>query len=298
VDLLLRGINVDHTLRVVTAVVTDVVREGCSRHGLRGVEAVALGRALTAGCLMATLTKSDTERVRIVFEGDGPIGRLLVDAFGSGDVRGCLERRGDEAQIPVVDDVATAGIGDWVGRSGRLVVTRDIGLEQQYQGVVDVRTGEIDRDLENYLEDSEQLPSALACRVLLDGNGEVVRAAGVLCQSFPGAPQSVIAPVRDAVHGAGFMSLLSHDRTVNELMGFALGGDEFEALSEHPVRFKCNCDPGRVFAVLSTLGADDIEALAREPGSTDVRCSYCGTSYFVGTEELLDLAQRLRQHRS
>lgn len=295
-DLLLRGINVDHTLRVVTAVVTDVVREGCSRHGLRGVEAVALGRALTAGCLMATLTKSDEERVRIQFEGAGTIGRLLVDAFGSGDVRGCLERRGDDAQIPGMEE--TAGIGDWVGRSGRLVVTRDIGLEQQYQGVVDMRTGEIDRDLEHYLEDSEQLPSALACRVLLDGNGEVVRAAGVLCQSFPGAPQSVIAPVRDAVHGEGFMSLLHHDRTVNELMGFALGGDEFEALSEHPLRFKCNCGPGRVFAVLSTLGADDIEALAREPGETDVRCSYCGTSYFVGTEELLDLAKRLREHRS
>lgn len=295
-DLLLRGINVDHTLRVVTAVVTDVVREGCSRHGLRGVEAIALGRALTAGCLMATLTKSDEERVRIQFEGAGPIGRLLVDAFGSGDVRGCLERRGEDAQIPDMQE--TAGIGDWVGRSGRLVVTRDVGLEQQYQGVVDMRTGEIDRDLEHYLEDSEQLPSALACRVLLDGNGEVVRAAGVLCQSFPGAPESVIAPVRDAVHGEGFMSLLHHDRTVKELMGFALGGDDFEALSEHPLRFKCNCGPGRVFAVLSTLGADDIEALAREPGETDVRCSYCGTSYFVGTEELLDLAKRLREHRS
>lgn len=294
VDQLLRGINVDHTLRVVTAVVTDVVREGCSRHGLRGVEAIALGRALTAGCLMATLTKSDEERVRIVFEGEGPIGRLLVDAFGSGDVRGCLERRSEQA----ASSADASEIGDWVGRSGRLVVTRDIGLEQQYQGVVDVRTGEIDRDLEKYLQDSEQLPSALACRVLLGASGEVVRAAGVLCQSFPGAPDSVIAPVRDTVHGEGFVSLLSHDRTANELMGFALGGDEFEALSEHPLRFKCNCGPARVFAVLSTLGADDIEALAREPGETDVRCSYCGTSYIVGAEELLDLAKRLREHRS
>lgn len=296
-DQLLRGINVDHTLRVVTAVVTDVVREGCQRHGLRGVEAIALGRALTAGCLMATLTKSDEERVRIVVEGAGPVGRLLVDAFGSGDVRGCLERPSDQAPVPIGAQMPSE-IGEWVGRTGRVVVTRDVGLEQQYQGVVDIQTGEIDRDLEKYLQDSEQLPSALACRVMLGAGGEVVRAAGVLCQSFPGAPDSVIAPVRDTLHGEGFVSLLSHDRTANELMGFALGGDEFEALSEHPLRFKCNCGPGRVIAVLSTLGADDIEALAREPGETDVRCSYCGTSYFVGTEELLDLAKRLREHRS
>lgn len=296
-DRLLRGINVDHTLRVVTAVVTALVREGCSRHGLRGVEAVALGRALTAGCLMATLTKSDAERVRIVFEGAGPIGRLLVDAFGGGDVRGCLERRLEHA-APAPEGAERVALGDWIGRTGRLVVTRDIGLEQQYQGVVEVRTGEIDRDLERYLEDSEQLPSALACEVILDGSGEVVRAAGVLCQSFPGAPDSVIDPVRETVHGEGFASLLRLDRTPDELMGFALGGDEFEALGEHPLRFQCNCGPGRVLAVLSTLGAEDIEALAHEPGDTDVRCSYCGTSYIVGTDELLALAQRLRSQRS
>ncbi len=296
-DRLLRGINVDHTLRVVTTVATTLVREGCSRHGLRGVEAVALGRALTAGCLMATLTKSDDERVRIVLESAGPIGRLLVDAFGSGDVRGCLERR-LEHPVDAADGAQRVPLGDWVGRSGRLVVTRDMGLEQQYQGVVEVRTGEIDRDLERYLQDSEQLPSALACEVLLDGKGEVVAAAGVLCQSFPFAPDSLIAPVREIVHGEGFAALLRHERTVHDLMGFALGGDDFEALSEHPVRFQCNCGPERVFAVLSTLGADDIEALAHEPGETDVRCSYCGTSYFVGAHELLEFAQRLRQHRS
>ncbi len=297
-DRLLRGIDVDHTLRVVTAVTTDLVREGCARHGMRGVEAVALGRALTAGCLMATLTKSDEERVRIAFEGDGPIGRLLVDAFGGGDVRGCLQRRLDAASLPPAGEMRVA-LGEWVGRSGRLVVTRDIRLEQQYQGVVEVRSGEIDRDLERYLEDSEQLPSALACEVILDGAGEVVRAAGVLCQSFPGAPPTVMQPVRETLHhGEGFATLLVHERTPEELMGFALGGDEFEALGESPLRFQCNCGPNRVFAVLSTLGADDLEALAGEPGETDVRCSYCGTSYIVGTEELLDLATRMRQHRS
>ena len=74
-DGLLRGINAGHTVRVVAAVATDVVREGCRRHGLRGVEAIALGRALCAGCVMVTLTKHESERVRIAMHADGPIGQ-------------------------------------------------------------------------------------------------------------------------------------------------------------------------------------------------------------------------------
>jgi molecular chaperone Hsp33 len=297
VDRLLRGINVDHTLRVVTAVVSDLVREGCRRHGLRGVEAVALGRALAAGCLMATLTKNDKERVRIAFDAAGPIGKLLVDAHGGGDVRGCLERRLDDAVLgPAVG--GRTELATWIGTSGRLVVTRDLGLEHQYQGVFEVIDGEIDRDLERYLEGSEQLPSVLGCDVVLDNQGEVLRAAGVLCQSFPGAPPEVIEPIRRAVHGDGLTNLLAHERTTDELMGFALAGDAFEPLGEQALHFRCNCGPSRVFAVLSTLGADDLEQLATEPGDTEVRCSYCGTAYSVGPDELLDLAKRLREHRS
>ncbi|MBC8069566.1 MAG: Hsp33 family molecular chaperone HslO [Deltaproteobacteria bacterium] len=295
-DGLLRGINAEHTVRVVAAVTTDLVRECCRRHQLRGVEALALGRALCAGCVMVTLTKHEAERVRISLQADGPIGRLLVDATGSGDVRGCLERRlAHPEEVP--SDPARAHIARWVG-TGHLVVTRDLGLEQQYQGVIEARSGEVDRDLERYLEDSEQLPSALGCAIVLDASGEVLRAAAVLCQSFPGAPPSVLEPIREALAGDGLTELLHCDRRPEELMGFAMLGDEFEALGEHPLRFRCTCGPERALAVLTTLGADDLEQLAREEGETEVRCSYCNEAYHVGSEQLFALAARMREHRS
>ncbi|HWB79340.1 MAG TPA: Hsp33 family molecular chaperone HslO [Nannocystaceae bacterium] len=293
-DVLLRGINAEHTVRVVAAIATDVVREGCRRHGLRGVEAVALGRALCAGCVMVTLTKHESERVRIAMHADGPIGRLLVDANGTGDVRGCLERRLDHPEAVN----GRARLAPWVGNAGSLVVTRDLGLEQQYQGVIAVTSGEVDRDLERYLEDSEQLPSALACEVVLDGSGEVVRAAAVLCQSFPGAPPSVLEPIREVLDSDALADLMLCDRRPDELMGFALLGDEFEAMGQHPLRFRCNCSPERALAILTTRGADDLAELAREPGDTEVRCSYCNQCYSVPPADLSKLAAGMRQHRS
>ncbi len=297
VDRLLRGINAEHTVRVVSAIATDAVRDGCQRHGLRGVEAVVLGRGLLAGCLLATLTKQDRERVRIAVEGSGPLGRLLIDAFGNGDVRGCLSRRLASTITPPTAAVRVE-LGPWIGHEGRVVVTRDIGLENQYQGVVEIDEGELDRDLERYLQSSEQLPSALACEVVLDAHGEVARAGGVLCQSFPGAPTAVIEPVRERLHGTELASLLQHDRDPHALMGFALGGEEFEAMGDAELRFRCSCGPERAAAVLSTLGAEDLDELAREPGETEVRCSYCGSSYHVDAEALRAIAQRVREQRS
>jgi molecular chaperone Hsp33 len=293
-DVLLRGINADKTVRVVSAITTGLVREACDRHDLRGAEAIVLGRALTAGCLLATLTKNEHERVRIAVRADGPVGSILVDARSDGRVRGCLGRRLATPALPTDTD-ARPRIGDLVGHRGHMVVTRDIGLENEYQGIVELAEGEIDVDLERYLGRSEQLPSALTCEVLLDATHQVLRAAGVLCQTFPGAEPKAIDEIRTHLRAGTLRQVLQHDRTARELMGFALLGREFEAVESRPLRFSCTCGPERALAVLSTLGPDDIESLASEPDETEVRCSYCGQAYTIEPPDLLELASRLRQ---
>ncbi|MEM6990228.1 MAG: Hsp33 family molecular chaperone HslO [Myxococcota bacterium] len=289
-DARLRGIDGAKAIRVVTAVTTQTVREGCRRHGLRGVEAVALGRGLTAGCLLATLTKREDERLRLAVQSSGPIRSMLVDARGDGTVRGCLTSRLKGMVLPSDDR-----IGDSVG-SGQLVLTRDLGLPNPYQGVVPLTSGEIDEDLERYLSRSEQLPSVLRCRVVLSSNGEVQRAAGVLCQTFPEADAEMLEPVRGVL--LGLTDLLRQDRTPRDLMGFALLGGGFEAMAESPLRYECNCGRDRAMSVVSTLGAEDIESLATEQELTEVKCSFCGDVYNLTSEDLRELAASLRTTRS
>lgn len=297
-DRLLRGLDADKAIRVVTAVTTGLVREAARRHGLRGAAAVLLGRGLTAGCLLTTLTKRDDERVRIAMNADGPLGRVLVDAHGDGRVRGCfLSERVSKVHVRV--ESGRASLGTMVG-SGQITVTRDMGLENSYQGVVALRSGELDEDLERYLSDSEQLPSVLRCHVVVDPDGEVVRAAGVLAQTFPGSEPERLDRLREALGGTdGLVDVLRHDRSPAELMGFALGGEGFHTMEEPTaLRFACECGPQRALAVVSTLGAEDIDALADERGGTDVRCNYCGNSYALTEAELRGLAEQLREQRS
>jgi len=298
VDRLHRAISSALDLRVVVVTTTELVREACRRHEIGGAEAVVLGRALTAGCLLSTLSKSASERVRLEFRGDGPLGRIHVDSRGDGRVRGFLGRPGDAPPRPL--PAAAAGrlrIGALVGE-GALAITRDLDLENPYQGVVALQSGEIDEDLQHYLDHSEQMPSALGCEVLLDAQGGVLRAAGVLAQTFPGGDTEVLDQVRASIRDGALADLLRQPREGDALIGFALAGGPFEILGEHDLAFRCTCSPARARAVLSLLGADDLDALADEQGATEVRCSFCGERYQVPEAELHDLAAEIRRERS
>jgi molecular chaperone Hsp33 len=299
VDELRRAIKNDFSLRIVTAVTTRLVAEASERHGLRGVEVVALGRALTAGCLLTTLTKHTTERVRIEVRSSGPLRGLLVDARGDGSVRGCLQRHlsiDEHARMAVGSGrVAVAAA---LGQHGTLTVTRDLGLDQRYIGSVDVVAGEVDVDLDHYVNTSEQLPSVLACEVLLDAQGQVARAAGLLCQTFPGGDRDELDALREVLAAGHLTDLLRHDRSCSEIIGFSLGGEDFEDMGGSPLCFRCGCGRERARQIVATLGAEDIEALAEERPQTEVRCEYCGAVYELDSAALRVLAAEIRRGRS
>ena len=65
-----------------------------------------------------------------------------------------------------------------------------------------------------------------------------------------------------------------------------------------PLRFWCECGRQKALAVVCTLGAEDIDALADERGGTDVRCNYCSESYALDEADLRELAAQLREQRS
>jgi molecular chaperone Hsp33 len=312
-DALLRAINEAETIRVVAATTTEAVREACRRQHARGLAAVAIGRGLTSGVLLATLAKQEKERIRIQIAGDGPAGNLLIDAHGNGKVRACLEHVVPDEPLDDRQDSPRPSTASLIGRKGELVVTRDLGLGEGYQGVVELDSGEIDEDLQNYLDRSEQLPSALRCEVVLDRKGEVVRAAGVLAQSFPGSPAQLIAEVRERLIPGALADLLdaffrrgrapdsaagAHERPLDELVGFALGGEEFRRMLEYPIVFHCPCGPDRARSVLATLGSADLEALADEQEITEVRCNFCGKVTRLGAAEVREVAARLRATQS
>jgi molecular chaperone Hsp33 len=289
VDHLVRAIDRDHHVRVCAAVTTALVTDGARRHELSPAAARAVGRALTSGVLLATLTKGE-ERVTLQIIGDGALGSVTVDATGAGDVRGYALHGQAGADLGPQRHVA-----DLVGRRGVVNVLRDLGLKELYQGQIALVSGEIDEDIEAYLRTSEQVPSALGCDVLVDANGIVRGAAGVLVQAMPGGDPDAVRDAQRALRGGLIQQLLREGITTARTFAervYTLGALEIIG-EERAVRFRCRCSPERIGEMLALLGTVDLDEMIAEDKPAEVVCNYCNTRYQIGRSELETIRARV-----
>jgi molecular chaperone Hsp33 len=278
-DQLVRALLDPPRVRVVAALTTDTVREAARRHGTVGAATVALGRALTSGVLLATLTKGD-ERVTLQIVGDGPITQISVDANDAGDVRGYLSPHGVAAAL---GKQARPSVAAAVGR-GQVLVMRDLGLKEQYRGAASIVTGEIDEDVEAYLRQSEQLDSALGCEVIVDEHGGVLRAGGVLVQAMPGGEPELIRDVQHQLRTATLYRALDSAQAPANAEGIArvvMGDLALDFLEQRPVKFQCRCSADRATMMLGLLDLDEIDDMIAREGQAEITCNFCSERYVI-----------------
>ena len=122
---LIKGLAFDGQVRVVAVDSTDIVAEALKIHKLSPTATGALGRFLTAGSLMGSMLKNETDRLTLMMKGDGPLGSMVVCADKNATVKGY-------AQNPYVDiplnDKGKLDVGGAVGK-GMMTVSssRSIG---------------------------------------------------------------------------------------------------------------------------------------------------------------------------
>jgi molecular chaperone Hsp33 len=286
--------------RVVAVTATGVAREAGRRHEAAGAAAVALARGLTAGLLLATLTKDD-ERVTLQLLGDGPLGALTVDATAAGTARAYVTH---VVALPALPP-ARPRLAPALGATGVVNVIRDVGLRESFRGQTSFATGEIDDDCERYLTTSEQIESALRCETVLAPDGTVAFAAGVLVQALPGGRgAAVVAAARAqlaagalrAAMGAGPDGPGAPVRDPGGLIEAALGDaiGAWHALDARPVSFHCPCSRERAGASLALLGESELAAMILEDGKAEVICNFCRARHDFSEAELERIRRDLR----
>ena len=281
-DYLVRIMTTSGTIRGLACVTTGLVAEAARRHGTLPTATTALGRALTGGALMGALLKTD-QRVALKFEGNGPLGKILVEAQSTGAVAGTV---GD----PTVDlplrngriDVAGA-----LGRAGFLTVTKDLRLKQPYSGTVQLVSSEIGEDLAMYLTESEQIPSAVGLGVFVVQDGTVGGAGGFLIQSLPPQDEAAINVLMERIESLPTLS--EHFRgggTPEQLLDLLFEGIPYETIEKRVVAFKCTCSREKSEQALLTQGRDVLREMVERDGGISVTCSFCREEWNFGREEI------------
>lgn len=284
-DYILRVMSKDAGVRALACITTDLAREAARRHAAYPIAAAALAYGLTGGVLLGALLKVQ-ERVALKIEGDGRLRKMVIEADAYGRVRG---------YIAVPDAAAEEGVGreavaDALGHTGLLTVVKDLRLKNLYRSVVALDTGQLDKELENYLNTSEQIPSLVEIGVrMADGNGAdggIESAAGLLIQALPGRGREAVEQLAARLGGLPPLeTLLTDANDPHAIMDRVFGPLAYEVLEERPVEFHCTCSWERSRQALKMLDADDLLTLLAE-GEATVDCHFCYERYHFSAEDL------------
>ncbi|MCO7262519.1 Hsp33 family molecular chaperone HslO [Dickeya zeae] len=278
-DQLHRYLFENHAVRGELVTVSDTFQHMLANHDYPVPVKNLLGEMLVATSLLTATLKFSGD-ITVQLQGDGPLKLAVINGNHQQQMRGVARLQGDIA--------ADSSLRDMVG-NGYLVITITPTEGERYQGVVGLDGEDVAACLENYFQQSEQLPTRLFIRTGEHDGRQC--AAGMLLQVLP------------AQHGnrEDFDHLTQLTATVKaeELFGlpandvlYRLYHQENVTLYEpQPVAFKCHCSRERCADALMTLPADEVSDILAQDGQIDMHCDYCGSHYLFNTQDIDNIRQ-------
>lgn len=272
---------------------TDLVQDAVDRFDLSHGAGDALGRVLSIGSIMGSMLKSDKEMLTINILGDGPLGSIVVDAYENGNVRGFV------ANGQLSDEQASWPVSELIGLPGTLTVTKDLSMEDNWSGTVELQNGEIGQDFAYYFTLSEQTPTAVSVGVKIDSDGKVKAAGALVLQMMPDATDTEISICEHVLSGLKPMSTLIEDYDDSSLRQLAEDlFDDTEIMNVRDIAFKCTCSREKTRNVLHTVAPEQLKKMIEEDHGADVNCNFCNTTYHFDGDELREILKEKEQQKA
>lgn len=246
--------------RGVLVHLTDSYKEILSFHAYPKPIAELLGEALAAVALLGNNLKHPG---RLIFqiETDDAVELLATEINENHGIRGVIQWR-DE--VPLTQPLIT---------SGQCAITLIPEQGERYQGIVPITHAKIEKSLEYYFHQSEQIYS----RIVLACNGD--KAAALLIQKLP----TKDAPTLDETT-LNFLvdTIKPHELLIDDnqtLLRKVFHEYDVELYTAESVAFECTCTPERMQNAIRILGKADALALFSTQKTIEVTCEYCNDQY-------------------
>lgn len=224
---------------------------------------ILLGELMVATSLLTATLKFSGD-ISVQLQGNGPVSLAVINGNNLQQLRGVARWNGE-----LTDN---ASLADLFGQ-GYMVITLTPDEGERYQGVVALDKPTLAACVEEYFNQSEQLPTAL----WLFANGQ--QAAGMFLQILPSQED----------HHQDFEHLSQLTSTIKAEELFTLDAEnvlhrlyhqeEVRLFDPIEVSFKCTCSRERSAAAIKTLEQAEVEAILAEEGKIEMGCEYCNANY-------------------
>ncbi|ODR85089.1 Hsp33 family molecular chaperone HslO [Shewanella xiamenensis] len=241
----------------------DSYQQVIGSHAYPPVLQTLLGELLAATSLLTATLKFSGD-ISVQLQGNGPVSLAVINGNNQQQLRGIARWDGELA-----DD---ASLADLFGQ-GYMVITLTPDEGERYQGVVALDKPTLAACVEDYFNQSEQLPTAMW--LFADGK----QAAGMFLQILPSQED----------HNADFEHLCQLTATIKAEELFTLEAQDVlhrlyhqeEVLLFDPIEvsFKCTCSRERSAAAIKTIDQAEVEAILAEDGKVEMGCEYCNAKY-------------------
>ena len=299
------GIDKSGSYRVYLAITTDLVEEARKIHDTTPLASAGMGRVLTGAGLMGLDLKNESDKVTVLFKGDGPAEQILATATQQGKVKGFIAN--PNCELPL-NDRGKLDVGGSLG-VGNLTVIKDLGLKEPYVGTIALVDGEIADDLTAYYYISEQQNTAISLGVKVDVDWSIKAAGGMFIQMLPGADEKAVDALEEMLADLPPITTIveetceagkgkSEEGILHDMLDRVFGNmpEEYQVkvLGTRDLKWECDCSMERLEKVLMSIGVKDLTEIIEEDGEAELVCQFCRKKYYFDKDHLLKLLEEIK----
>jgi len=267
-DYLIKAYGFNGTVRIYTAVTTNLVAHAQEIHDLWPTSAAALGRLLTNSVIMGAMYSEDQElTIRVV--GDGPIGEMVTTTTSYGEVRGYVSN----PHVFLQYNTGKLNVGKAVG-NGFIHVTKDLKIRNMFTSSSEIQTGEIAEDFAYYFTVSEQIPSAVGLGVLVNNDNKILSSGGFILQVMPGCKEETIKEIEETIKNLMPVSeMVKKGYTPEDIMN-EITNNNYQFLQKLDLNYYCTCSREKFEKGLISLGKVQLQEILEEDEKIETTCHF------------------------